>query len=421
MSVRILLIPITTLAIALPVHYDAAAQAEIVPEDSIEGASDKDTVGWNPSLGVSGTLNIVDNTNVVGQVEGTSLLLGLGMVGGADYVKGKMLVRNELTINEGFARTPVIDKFVKTNDVVTLSSTYNYFLTKKLGVFGRGKIATSLFRARALTADPVTYTIKSGDANGMDRQVTSDKIKVASPFKPLTLTYSAGGFAEPVNRKQINLRVRAGLGGRHTFASGVLVQNDDDSTPNVELQELVDVHQAGFEVFAGLDGKAKKDRLKYTLGASLLIPFLNNDEFDRSATELMRVAVEASATMAVYDWLGIVYKATIAVDPQLFPKDEELTQFQNSLLLTFQYTLIDRKKSAAQKKKEAEEAAAKKDKAEQLEKAKLDKDEAERKTAEAERKEREAQERIKELEQALENAKKPADPPPPAPDPAVTP
>ena len=366
---------------------DVLAQTKIVPQGDIEGATDKDVVGWNPSLSVNGSVNLVDNSNVVGQVEGTSALFGAGVSGGADYVRGPMMWRNQLSITEGFAKTPVVDDFVKTNDELALESMYNYFFVSKLGVFGRVKLTTTLFPARKVTADPATYTLLSAEPGGASRSVTSDDLEVASAFDPVSLNYSAGAFAQPLGRDELTVDVRAGVGGRHTFASGVFVQNDDSATPDIELQELATVHQAGIEVFAGLTGKAQKDRLKYSAGVSLLYPVINNDDFDRSAGKLLRLALEATATVAIFDWMGVVYKGSIVRDPQLFPDGEELTQIQNSILLTFQYTLIDRKKGLAELKKKAAE--------EQAKKAQED----------AERRAKEAEDRAKQLELELEKAK----------------
>ncbi|MBT8491538.1 MAG: hypothetical protein KJO07_00645 [Deltaproteobacteria bacterium] len=366
---------------------DAAAQAQIVPEDEMKGASDKDVVGWNPALAVSGTVNVVNNTNVVGQVEGTSALFGLGAVGGADYINGKHVVRLTLSLNEGFAKTPVVDDFIKTNDELALESVYNYFLASKLGLYGRAKAATPLFPARAITADPVDYVINPAEMGGMVQTLTTDDLKVASAFKPFNLNYSAGGFAQPLSGEALTVLVRGGLGGRHTFASGVFVQNDDDATPTIEVQELADVHQLGAELFLGLSGKQQKGRLTYSAGASVLFPFVNNDDYDRATGELTRYALEATASVSVFDWMSVVYKGAIVVDPQLFPEDQELTQVQNSLLLTFQYTLIDRKKGL----KELEKKAA----AEREAKAK----------AEAERRAKEAEERAKQLQEELNRQK----------------
>ena len=76
----------------------AHAQAQLVPEGEVEGATDKDVVGWNPNLSLNANVSFVSNSHVAGQVEGLSLLLGLGLTGGAEYVNGPTVWRNQLTI-----------------------------------------------------------------------------------------------------------------------------------------------------------------------------------------------------------------------------------------------------------------------------------------------------------------------------------
>lgn len=143
----------------------ALAQAQIVPSNGIKGAGKTDVEGWAPFLGVTATLSLADSSSVVGQVDGFSTLFGLGLTGGADYARDQHLLRTSLTINEGFARTPVIDELVKTHD-------------------------------QRLSRAP------------------------GGPLRPFTINEQAGGFAEPVREPWLHLSVRVGLGGRHTFADG---------------------------------------------------------------------------------------------------------------------------------------------------------------------------------------------------------
>jgi hypothetical protein len=96
----------------------ARAQAQLVPGDAAKGADDKDIQGWNPFLGLTSTISLVDNSSVIGQVEGFSTLFGLGLLGGADHVHDAHLLRTTIALSEGFARTPVVDRFVKTTDSV---------------------------------------------------------------------------------------------------------------------------------------------------------------------------------------------------------------------------------------------------------------------------------------------------------------
>lgn len=322
----------------------AFAQAQLVPkEDSLAGAKDEDVNGWNKSLAGTATLNLVSNSSVVGQVDGTSLLFGLGAAGNADYVHGKSVFRSTLAISESVARTPVLDDFVKTNDVVQLEGIYNYFLTKKFGLYGRGAITTSLFAATDRRAEPTTWLIK-GETDPLKAGAFS--LRLADPGKPLTLNESVGVFLDPKRSEKLSVNLRFGFGGRETFADGVLVIDDNKDTTEVELVQLSNVYQLGFEAFGGVSGKLEKGKVTYRTGVSVLFPMVNNDADDRSAGKLTRIGFEGNLTVNVFEWMSLVYNVAVTRDPQLFPKGQELTQIQNNLLLTFKYAFVEKKKKA---------------------------------------------------------------------------
>lgn len=332
----------------------AHAQAELVPVDAPKPVDQKTVVsGWNPFLAVTSTLNVVSNSNVIGQTDGTSTVVGLGLLAGADYIDGKHFLQLSLTANESFARTPVIDRFIKSNDAVKLEGVYNYFLSEKGGLYGRLSIATSVFESTDIRGTPTSWV----DATGMTpvplgTNVTSQHL--ADGFKPLTISESAGGFYDPIKKDAINLSLRLGVGGRSTFADGVFVNHDDKATPEVELLELSDVQQLGIEAFAGAVGKLEKQKFNYKAGLAVLLPFVNNDSANRSATKLTRIAFEATLTYAMASWLSVVYSAQVIRDPQLFPDGKDEVQVQNTLLATFQFNLV-KKKEAPKPKTEEEQ------------------------------------------------------------------
>jgi hypothetical protein len=375
----------------------AQAQAQIVPSNGIKAAEKTDAEGWAPFLGITATLALADNSSVVGQVDGFSTLFGLGLTGGADYARDRHLVRTSLTINEGFARTPVIDEFVKTNDVLKLEGLYSYFLTQDLGLYGRLGIVTDLFSATDIRATPTSWV--ETVPGGMPIALTTNgfRQRLAGPFSPFTINEQVGGFAEAVRETWLDLSLRAGLGGRHTFADGVLVSSDDKATPAIELTELHDVHQLGFEVFGGGAGKLDGGKALYKAGLSVLLPLVNNDPDHRSAASLTRIGFDGSLTFNVYSWMGLVYNLKATRDPQLFSRGEEKVEVQNTLLLTFQLALV--KKAEKPKEPTPEELALK---------AAQDRADAAEKRAQA------AEDKLK----ALQTAPPPATPGPTAPPPA---
>lgn len=392
------LISASVFAVTLCSAGAAFAQARIVPTD-IKTAEKTDVDGWAPFLGLTGTINMVSNSNVVGQVEGFSTLVGLGVTGGADYVHGKHLLRTSLSIAESFARTPVIDEFVKTNDVVKLEGVYNYFLTKNLGLYGRLALSTAAFAADDVRGEPTSWVEKLPD--GTTKALTTGGLRqrLAGPFSPFTIDESVGGFAEPIHGDKLNLSARVGLGGRHTFASSVLTNDDAKMTPEIELLRLNDVHQLGAEAFAGATGKFKEGKASYKAGLAVLLPFVNNDKDDRSAVDLARVGFEGAVTFNLYSWMSLVYALNITRDPQLFDKGDEQTQIQNSLLLTFTFSVV-KKPEKAKEPTEEEKALA----------------EAKKKAEEAEKRALEAEKKIQELQNPA-----PAPTPTPTPEPAPAP
>jgi len=361
-------------AIVLGSAGGAYAQAQIIPkDDTLKGPGDKDVDGWNQTLGGAATINLVSNSNVVGQTDGFSTLFGIGVTGGADYTDGKHLLRNTLSVAESFARTPVVAEFVKTNDVVQLEGLYNYFAADQLGVFGRLALQTGLFPATDVRGTPTSWVVKPAVAGGPGEMLNRDAFRqrLAGSFSPFSINESAGVFAEPIHHDRLALSIRAGIGGRHTFADGVLVSDDDKATPEVDLVRLANVHQLGIEGFAGAQGKMKDGKVTYHAGFTLLVPFVNNDKYDRGVGTLTRIGVEGAVTINVFEWMSLVYSAAITRDAQLFPKDNELTQIQHSLLLTFKYTFVKkREKEVPKEPTEAEkELAAAKARAEDAEKA----------------------------------------------------
>jgi hypothetical protein len=325
--------------VALAVPGAAVAQAKLVPTE-IKGAEKADVDGWAPFLGLTSTLALASNSSVVGQVDGFSTLFGLGVTGGADFVHGSHLVRSTLSIIESFARTPVVDEFVKTNDVAKLGALYNYFLTKNLGLYGRLDVTTGLFRTTDVRGEPTSWV--ETVPGGMPIALTTNgfRQKLAGSFNPFTVDESAGAFLEPLRGPKLSVSIRGGLGGRHTLADNVLLLDDVKATPEIELTRLRNVHQLGAELFAGAVGKLKEGKASYKVGASILFPFVNNDQDDRGTSDLTRIGFEGGLTFNIYSWMSLVYNLNITRDPQLFAKGAEQIQVQNSLLLTFQFTLV---------------------------------------------------------------------------------
>ncbi len=349
MASRVALVTVLACTIAsTSVH----AQAELVPTDAPKPVDVKTTIqGWNPFLAITSTLNVVSNSNVIGQVDGVSTVFGLGLLGGAEYIEGKHFLQTSLSINEAFARTPVIHHFIKSTDAAKVEAIYNYFLIDKAGLYGRLSLATSFFSSDDVRGTPTSWVdVTTTTPQPLAQNALEQHL--ADGFKPFTISESVGGFFDPIKRPEIALSLRLGIGGRSTFANGVYVNHDDPTTPEVELLQLSDVQQLGVEAFAGAVGKLEKGKFNYKAGLAVLLPFVNNDAAHRSAGTLTRLAFEATLTYAMSSWLSAVYSTSVIRDPQLFPDGKDEVQIQNTFLLTFQLNLLKKKEPPKPKTKE---------------------------------------------------------------------
>jgi hypothetical protein len=346
---------------------------EIVQVDKPKPIDPKSAIqGWNPFLALTASVNLVDNENVVGQVDGTAVTIAAGATGGAEYIHNRHFLALNGLINEGFARTPVVTRFVKINDVAKVDGMYNYFLTSNFGGYGRVSAATSLFSSDDVVGAPTTFVNVTG-MNPVTIATNTLSFHLADAWKPFTVTESIGAFADAIRKPEFGLSFRIGLGGRSTIADGsfAIHPNPADMTA-IEVVQLSDVEQLGLEGFAGIDGKlADKSSFTYRVGVAALLPFVNDDSFHRSATFLTRVVTTANLTYTISKWLSAVYNLSVIRDPQLFPSGKDQVQVQNTFLLTFQLGLVAKKegpkpKTAEQLAVEAARAAAAKAAAEAL-------------------------------------------------------
>jgi hypothetical protein len=332
---------VAALSLAIPLstlHAQAPAKVpELKPETEFVASRPTPKVealrgeGWAYALTLAANLNVASNREVVGQVNGNSLLFGASVLSGISYRRAKHEWVNTGTLNEAWSRTPALDAFNKSNDVLELQSLYNFFVTELTGPFARVSMQTSLFKTDRLTSADQAYV---RDTDPTDTE-TTDSFRLSDSMQPLTFTESAGWFLQPLREKNINAYARAGFGGRHTLADGARSVTGDANGPVVQYTVLSDVHQAGAELFMGIDGNEVGGRLLYNAGLSALFPLITNDKTDRNVLELTKVALTGAVGVGVFSWLGINYQLKVIRDPQLV----DAVQVQNALLLSIQYTL----------------------------------------------------------------------------------
>ncbi len=291
----------------------------------------EDSLDWRLISGATFTLQ--DNKSVVGQQDGTAVGFGFKLDTGIDWRTGDHEWRNSLGVQAGMTRTPAVDRFVKSQDVLDLESIYLYHINDWFGAFGRFAYNTTMFRGADVRAEPTNYDIEQLDGTTRAlRGITT--LNLTDPFLPSRFRESLGLFAQPYKREFLNIETRLGGGARQTLANGQLAINDDEESADVlEVKELDDVLQVGAEAAVELWGSFQEKRLVYKLAAEAMTPFYNNQaaDSDKSAFELTNFNARASLSVKLVEWASLDYEFGAIYEPQLVDQ----VQIRNNLLLTF--------------------------------------------------------------------------------------
>jgi len=298
--------------------------------------SDKLEDGWHYKLVLGASISFNDNRKVSGKPDGSTFTLGAKVDSGVTFLSGDHEWRTTLELNESFTRTPVIDEFLKAADSVKFETIYLYTIYEWFGVYGRFALNTSLFPTYDVQAEDVTYAVAYNDGTSLRR--TNDRLKLADSFFPLTLKESLGPYAKPLRREEITMEIRLGFGGRHVFADETFAVDDNGDTPDIEVMELRDVHQAGVELTIAMWGEFWDKRISYKATAEAMMPFINNKQGDddRNAAELTNIELSLLMSFKLVSWASVDYEFKAIREPQVIDD----FQIQNMLLLTFSYTLL---------------------------------------------------------------------------------
>lgn len=310
----------------------AAADPGLLPTET-EVVKEEKPQGWDPALVLGASVSLSTNSNFIGQPDGNSFTGGLNLLGRLDLLDGFIDWRNTLSINEVFTRTPVVDEFVKTIDLLLFESVLYYRISPIWGPFASFKLETAILEGRDVRPAAVDYNL---DGTLIAEDQTS--IKLTDPFQPLQLKEAIGAFLRPISKKSVEVDIRTGLGASQTFADGARIIADDVATADaIELKSLADVSQAGWVLGVEAKGELEEGRINYAARAEVMMPFINNDPLERSATDLTNFDINAKLGFKLFEWASLTYELKIMRLPQLL----EAWQIQNNLLLTFSYALID--------------------------------------------------------------------------------
>ena len=334
--------------------------------DKTDFKAPRKATGWDPRVSIGGTLSFANNNNVAGQVSGTSFALGLKLDAAIDYNQGDHEWRNTVQLGAGITRTPIVDEFVKTNDLLNLETTYLYHVVDWFGPFVRGQMFTTMFPGREIHTGAQGYRVTELDGHTSDlagKKSADCTVPMGSPattplpptchtslslsdgFRPLTFKESVGLFVQPFQSEPATFELRAALGAQEVIAANQLTLSavPDPAGKVVTLTRLGNANQAGPELAVSVWGSVVDKRVFYKVNADVMTPALHSalpiqastsatpGPDTRNAFSLTNILLDATVSFKLVDWASLDYQFRAIRQPQVV----DVFQIQNSLLLTF--------------------------------------------------------------------------------------
>ena len=301
--------------------------------------------GWIVHVNTNGTMSFANNSNVVGQVDGSSYSFGLKFNGSLDYNHEKHEWRNTLGVLGSITRTPVINTFVKTSDNLAFDTIYLFHAVPWFGPFAKASFNTSMFRGTDIRPAGADYVITHLDGSVETRPKMETELPLSDPFKPFTLKESVGVFVQPYASDPVTVELRGGAGGQEVFANGqYAVQPSPAAMPGmlvdplrVDVKQLQDVQQLGAELALSVWGGFMTKKITYRLNADAMTPFVHSAlpaGDTRGPFALTNIQVDGTVSFHLVEWASVDYQLKAIRQPQVL----DAFQVQNTLLLTFGMT-----------------------------------------------------------------------------------
>jgi hypothetical protein len=332
-----------TATLLLAIAGEAGAQEKVATEDMEKAtlAKEKKEDGWKASAKIGLTGSLSSNRMYVGAEDGTTIQVGTVLGLGAELNSGQHRWENALALQLGGSKTPQIDRFVKSSDVLDLTSAYFYTLESIdwFGLFGRVKLASQMLPTTFVRSVP--YTVVRQDRAGVeiDRTMVEAQqgIESTETFEPLTLREVAGIFVNPHTTDAFTIKVRLGAAAQEIVArDGFVLVADDPATTTMTLAQLESSFELGLEAGLSATGVLYPDVLNWKLNVDLFQPFVTTSDTELSTIAQLNSEIVLGVSLKLVEWLSIEYLLTAKRIPLILDD----WQVQNLLVLSAGFDLI---------------------------------------------------------------------------------
>lgn len=301
-------------------------------------SSASDASPWTQTLSVGFTGSYASSSNVVGSAEGTTTQFGIVLSGSARYVSGSHEWENTLGITHTQTRTPVIDRFVKSADNLTLECTYYYRLasTDRFGPFARLHVDTSVMPGYEVRTEDVTVRRIPIDGDPTDTVVPAEEnIDLTGSLEPMVLKQTFGLYTKPVVKDDLAVEANFGVGLQQIVTGDGYAVADDGATDELELIGLEGASEAGADVEIKVAG-TPTENIDWKAGANFFLPVTSSSDRDFEGLDVLNTNISGGVSVKLSDWASIDYVLTMKRIPLVL--DE--WQVHNGVIFTAGFDLL---------------------------------------------------------------------------------
>lgn len=302
-----------------------------IPLEVLDSSEGPPPDGWNFKLGPSVTFSFTDNRNVVNQQDGYTLNLGLKFHVDIVMIRKPHEWRTAFRLAQTLSRTPIIDEFYLSEDILELESIYLFYLVEWFGFYGRAVLNTQVFPGYDYRSSAVTYFITHRD--GTTQAIKNNRLRLSDAFEPLTLKQGLGPFFRPLRKEKVNIEILLGMGFHETFLGGLRAVDDDSATPRIEVRILEDIYQIGGEGVARLWGELWDKKLSYSVWIETMAPFYTKPDIGLRGGDIVNVEAGTRWSVRFFEWMSLDYEFKVVRQAQILEK----WQIYNNILFNLSY------------------------------------------------------------------------------------
>jgi hypothetical protein len=288
--------------------------------------------GWVLTGRAGASLSALHNQNVLGQLDGLTVVGGTLLAGSASLFVGQHEWQNVATYELSLLKSPLFDEVAKSADNLDLRSLYLYRIPAFdwVGPYAGARSFLPLFPGYALPTQSVfTRRIFNDGTEQVKFEEGQRSILLTTWLEPLVVTESAGLFVRPLEKKWLTVDTKAGVGAQQIVSAGGFVVADDAATAELELRQLESQSSAGVELEWALRGVVLGN-MGYGLLTTVYYPLLLSQETELSLADRAHVDLTGTLSYRLNKWLSVDYLLRVRRVPFVLND----WQVQNSLLLT---------------------------------------------------------------------------------------